>query len=57
MRHEELVGLSLNPNFEKAKDKIFEGLSYRLDHFEKRQIKDYKINLKPRKNYGAEMEK
>ena len=41
-----------------AKDYILEGLSYRLKHFEpNNNVNEYKINLKPRKNYGAEMEK
>lgn len=60
LKHEELLDLSLNPDFAGAKDYILEGLSYRLNSYEqlndgtKKQIE---INLKPRKNYGVEMEK
>ena len=34
-----------------------QGLSYRLDPYEKSSFTEYKINLDPRKNYGHEMEK
>jgi len=47
----------MNPNFAEAKDFILQGLSYRLDHFEKTRVKEFTINLKGRKNYGPEMEK
>lgn len=57
MKHDDLIRTSMNPNFEEAKDFIMEGLSYRLNPFETTQHKDYKINLKPRKFYGKEMEK
>jgi hypothetical protein len=57
LRHEELIGTSMNPYFEEAKDFLMEGLSYRLNPYENSAVKEYKINLKPRRNYGAEMER
>lgn len=57
MKHDDLIRTSMNPNFEEAKDFIMEGLSFRLNPFETTQHKDYKINLKPRKFYGKEMER
>jgi hypothetical protein len=47
----------MNPEFVLAKDYIMEGLSLRLNHYEQSTKKPVNINLKPRKNYGAEMEK
>lgn len=56
--HEELIDLSLNPDFALAKDYIFEGLSCRLNPFDPaKKEQQHKINIKPRKNYGPEMEK
>lgn len=57
MKHEELIDTSFNPNFEPAKNLIMQGLSYRLDPYEKSKVTKYTIELKPRKNYGQEMEK
>ena len=34
-----------------------QGLSFRLDPYEKSSIHKYTINLKPRINYGLDMEK
>ena len=34
LKHEELLDLSLNPDFAGAKDYILEGLSYRLNSYE-----------------------
>ncbi|CDW80143.1 e3 ubiquitin-protein ligase hectd1 [Stylonychia lemnae] len=57
LKHEELIETSLNPNFAEAKDYIMQGLSYRLNPYEENQkYREFTINLKPRKNYGAEME-
>ena len=47
----------MNPLFSQAKDYILEGLSYRLNSYEHVENKESKINMKPRKNYGPEMEK
>lgn len=33
-----------------------QGLSYRLDPYEKSSFSEYTIDLKPRVNYGQEME-
>jgi len=51
--------LSLNPDFQGAKDYIFDGLSYRFDEFEQANRANNKcqINMKKRKNYGEEMER
>jgi hypothetical protein len=59
LHHDQLVEISLNPDFAGAKDYILEGLSYRLNPYEqaKKPADQYKINVKPRKNYGPEMEK
>jgi hypothetical protein len=57
LKHEELIETSFNPNFEAAKSLIMQGLSYRLKPFEDCQIAEFTINLKPRKNYGVEMER
>jgi len=58
LRHEELIETSLNPNFTEAKDYIMQGLSYRLNPYEENQkYREFTINLKPRKNYGADMER
>ena len=56
--HEELVDLSVNPDFLPAKDYIFEGLSYRLNPFEhaNRPKEKCKINLARRKNYDMDLE-
>ena len=57
LKHEELIELGFRDVFKDAKDYIMQGLSYRLDPYEKSAFKDYKINLKPRVNYGQDMEK
>jgi hypothetical protein len=47
----------MSANFDEAKDNIMQGLSYRLNPYEKSTVKELTINLKPRVNYGPEMEK
>lgn len=56
LKHEELIETSMNPDFTPAKDQILQGLSYRLNPYEKTSFKEFSIDMKPRKNYGAEME-
>ena len=57
LRHEELVDTGFNPNFEGAKAYIMQGLSFRLDPYEKSNVNKFTINLKPRANYGVDMER
>jgi hypothetical protein len=57
LKHEELIELGFNETFKDAKDYIMQGLSYRLDPYEKSAFKDYKISMKPRVNYGQDMER
>ena len=40
LKHEELVETGFNPNFETAKNLIMEGLSFRLDPYEKSNLKE-----------------
>lgn len=54
LHHDELLKLSKNPIFESAKDYVMQGLSHRLNPFEKVGENDerYTIELKPRLSYA-----
>ena len=52
MKHEDLISLTANKEFEMAKDFILEGLSYKLNHFENAIKGELKINTEPRVNYN-----
>jgi hypothetical protein len=54
LKHEELIALAKNPNFLDAKDKVVEGLSLRLDPFEKTKQRNFSIRTNPRVNYEAD---
>lgn len=53
LHHDELLNLSKNPIFASAKDYVMQGLSHRLNPFEKVGENDdrYTIELKPRLSY------
>ena len=51
MTHEELIGLTMDPMFDLAKDYIMEGLSAKLNTFENAIKSQLKINLEPRTHY------
>lgn len=54
--HEELVVLSIDKEFELAKELVIQGLSCRLDSYEVSSQKELKINLEPRLRYKVEDE-
>jgi hypothetical protein len=53
LHHDELLSLNKNPIFASAKDYVMQGLSHRLNPFEKVGENDdrYTIELKPRLYY------
>jgi hypothetical protein len=54
--HEELLKLSVDPEFEEARELVIQGLSRRLDSYETAPAKDIAINLQPRNHYRVDEE-
>ena len=50
-KHEDLLGLTLNKQFELAKEFVIEGLSVRLNPYENAIKTELKINTQPRVNF------
>lgn len=57
LKHEELIKANDNPYFEKAKNLIVEGISYRLDPHESGNRQDHEINLNKRSHYDLPKDK
>lgn len=54
--HEELLKLSVDPEFAEARELVIQGLSCRLDNYETAAAKDIAINLEPRLRYRVDEE-
>jgi hypothetical protein len=54
MKHEDLIELMTNKNFEIAKDFVVEALSVRLNPFENAIKSELKINTQPRVGYNRD---